>query len=235
MLSDNGAAGPVEFLARLGDSERAALLALAQRRTLRKGEVLFRAGDAVDGVHLVETGRVKVYRLSPGGKEVLLWFCSAGEIFGIAEACHGGARQVYVEACEPTRLLCVAPAEFRAFLATWPGAALAVAEVLAQRVRSLGNVIQGLVASDVSERLLQLLARLAASHGLPDGERVRLNLRITHQEIANMIGATRQSVTSALGELGRAGVVSVEKRRIYLSRDAVQRFGAPAAPEGSRA
>lgn len=197
-----------DFFARLTSADRADLLQLAVRRQVAKGELIFQAGSAGDFVHFLETGRAKIYHLSLTGKEILLWFCFPGEIFGLAEVCHGSRRQVYAEACEISQVLSVAQGDFKLFLATHAAAALLVIDVLASRLRILGNALQGLVAHDVNERVTQLLAQLADRHGrrAENGD-IYLDIRITHQEMANMIGTTRQSVTSALNMLRRLGVI----------------------------
>jgi CRP/FNR family transcriptional regulator len=206
-----------DFLAQLSAPERALLLRGATRREVEREALIFQAGSPGSHIYFLECGRAKVYHLSPAGKEILLWFCLPGEVFGLAEACQGGGRQVYAQACERSSVLAVRQQEFRRFLEQFPTAALLVNEVLACRLRSLGRVIQGLVTSDVNERVRQLLGRLAASYGRrEENGDVCLTLHITHQEMANMIGSTRQSVTSALNALRRAGVVDIERRRLVL-------------------
>ncbi|MBI3575131.1 MAG: Crp/Fnr family transcriptional regulator [Gammaproteobacteria bacterium] len=200
-----------DFLARLPLRDREDLLRLAVRRELAKGELVFQAGSFGNHVYFLESGRVKIYHLSPTGKEILLWFCYPGEIFGLAEVCHGGGRQVYAETTEPSRLLSVPQGDFKGFLEAHPVAALLVTDVLACRLRNLGNIIQSLVANDVNERVAQLIVRLAASHGRKgsNGD-VCLDIRLTHQEMANMIGTTRQSVTGALNMLKRLGALDFD-------------------------
>lgn len=213
-----------DFLAHLNPADRADLMQLAVRRQVAKGEMIFQAGSAGDCVHFLETGRAKIYHLSLTGKEILLWFCFPDEIFGLAEVCRGGGRQVYAEACETSQVLSVAQDDFKAFLATHAAAALLVIDVLASRLRILGNTLQSLVAHDVNERVAQLLAQLADRHGRrgENGD-IYLDIRITHQEMANMIGTTRQSVTSALNVLRRLGVVEFDgHHHIRLRGDQVQ-------------
>jgi len=211
-----------DFMARLSAHDRDDLLRLATHRKAAKGELIFQAGSPGNNVYFLQSGRVKIYHLSLTGKEILLWFCVPGEVFGLAEACHsGGGRQVYAETCESSRVLSVRQEDFKTYLAAHPAAALLVNDVLACRLRSLGNVIQSLVANDVNERVAQLLVRLAASHGrcVPNGD-VYLDIRLTHQEMANMIGTTRQSVTSALNALRRLGVLGLDDRhRLYIHRE----------------
>jgi len=208
-----------DFMARLTTRDRDDLMRLATHRKAAKGELIFQAGSPGNNVYFLESGRVKIYHLSLTGKEILLWFCVPGEVFGLAEACHtGGGRQVYAETCESSRVLSVRQEDFKNYLAAHPAAALLVNDVLACRLRNLGNVIQSLVASDVNERVAQLIVRLAASHGrrAPNGD-VYLDIRLTHQEMANMIGTTRQSVTSALNALRRHGVLDFDDdHRLYI-------------------
>ena len=211
-----------DFMARLSTADRDDLRRLAATRRVARGELIFKAGSAGDNVYFLESGRIKIYHLSPTGKEILLWFCFSGEIFGLAEVCHGGGREVYAEACETTQLLAVRQENFKTFLEGHPAAALLVNDVLAGRLRNLGNLIKSLVVSDVDERVAQLLARLAATYGhkMPNGD-VVLDIRLTHQEMANMIGSTRQSVTSALSALRRSGVLNVQNHQILIHHSAV--------------
>ena len=222
-----------DFIARLAPPDRTDLLQLAARRALTRGELVFKAGSAGDYVYFLESGRVKIYHLSPSGKEILLWFCIPGEIFGLAEVCHGGGRQVYAETCEPSQVLSVRQDDFQKFLATHPPAALLVNDVLACRLRNLGNIIQSLVASDVNERVTQLIVRLAATHGQKNqnGD-TAIDIRLTHQEMANMIGTTRQSVTSALNRLRRQGVLEFDTnhRLLVHSETLLTQAGTAAMP-----
>lgn len=206
------------FLTQLSSAARDALLALAVRKDFRRGALLFKAGGDDGVVHIIERGRVKVYHLSPTGKEFLLWFCFPGEIFGLAEACHGSARQAYAQACEPTRTLLIRQADFKHYLEHHAEAVRLVNDILACRLRNLGHIVQSLVANDVNERVMELIARLASRHGRKTaGGDIMLDLRLTHQEMANMIGTTRQSVTTALNALRRSGVLEFDRRhRIHL-------------------
>lgn len=210
---------PSNFIERLDAADRATLMLLVQHRENPKGTMVFNAGSPGKNVYFLESGQVKIYHLNAEGREALLWFCLPGEIFGLTEVCHGGGRQVYAQACEDTQLLSVDRAQFKEFLATRPAAAMLVIDVLAWRLRNLGHVIEEMVASDVTERVFHLILRLADSYGQRVGDEVHLDIHITHQEMANMIGCTRQSVTSALGMLKRLGVLSFQNHHIQIHRD----------------
>lgn len=227
---------PSDFIERLTAVDRADLRSLADRLAVERSGLVYSAGSPGRNVYFLEEGQVKIYQLSPAGKEVLLWFCLPGEIFGLTEICRGGQRQVYAQACERSSVLSVSREDFTAFLAVRPQAALLVIDVLSCRLRGLGNVIQDLVASEVTERVLQLILRLSAVYGHREGEEVYLDIHITHQEMANMIGSTRQSVTSALGILRRLGVLYLKGHRIRIRDERALRAaglalgGIPAKP-----
>lgn len=209
---------PPDFIARLSDEQRTQLLRLASARVVEKGGIVFQTGSPGDFTYFLTAGRVKIYHQSRSGREVVLWFCVPGEIFGLAEVCQGGdGRQVAAQACEPSRVLAVSRAAFQNFLEQYPTASLLINDVLACRLRNLGNVIQSLVENDVNERVAQLLIRLSARYGrtVANGD-VCLDIRITHQDMANMIGSTRQSVTSALNLLRRQGVLEFDANHRIL-------------------
>ena len=206
------------FLAHLGENERAQLLEFSVTHELRRNQVVFCAGDPPDFVYIVQSGRVRIYHLSTGGRVVSLWFCVAEDIFGLTELYNGGSRQVCAQTCERSRVLSIARADFCRFLEHSPRAALAALNVVSSRLRGLGHVIEGLVECDVTERLTQLIQRLCLEYGHPVGDEVCIDLRLTHQDIADMIGATRQTVTSTLGELRRSGALTLNDHRWYVAR-----------------
>lgn len=207
------------FLAHLDEHERRRLFEASLVQELPRNQVVFCAGDLPDFVYIMQSGRVRIYHLSSGGRVVSLWFCVADDIFGLTELYHGGTRQVCAQACERSRVLRIARADFCRFLEQTPRAALAALDVVSMRLRGLGRVIEGLVECDVTERLTLLIQRLCQEYGRPDGDAVRIDLRLTHQDFADMIGATRQTVTSTLGELRRRGVLTFQERRWRVARN----------------
>jgi len=210
------------FLAHLDASARARLFEFCVPQDLRRNQVVYSAGDLPDYVYIVQSGRVRIYHLSSGGRVVSLWFCVAEDIFGLTELYQGGSRQVCAQACERTHVLRIARADFTSFLEQTPRAALAALDVVSMRMRGLGRVIEGLVECDVSERLTQLIQRLCLEYGRPVGDQICIDLRLTHQDIADLIGATRQTVTSTLGEFRRQGVLTLTARRWHVAKGVLE-------------
>jgi CRP/FNR family transcriptional regulator len=210
---------PSNFLAQLAPSDYNELLVLARVHQYFKGDLVFHAGAPGHHVYFLKSGKVKIYQLSPLGREVILWFCFPGEIFGLAEVARGGGRVVNAQACEQSEALAVSQDQFKGFLATHPQTALLSLQVLSSRLRILGEMFVNLVADDVNTRIAKLILRLSARYGTRVEKEIFLNIPLTHQEIADMVGTSRQTVTSALSALKRQGVLSIDNHRIHIESE----------------
>lgn len=214
-----GPAAPSDFLSQLAPDELDALRALGRSRAYARGEYVFRAADPGKYVFFLEKGRIKIAQLSPLGREVILWFCFPGEIFGLAEVARGGGRVVNAQAVEPSQVLAVPQDDYRAYLEKHPGAALLSMQVLSSRLRILGEMLVNLVADDVNTRIAKLILRLSARFGTRVGKDIVLAMPLTQQEMADMVGTTRQTVSTVLGQLKRQGVLSIDGHRILIESE----------------
>ena len=210
------------FLSSLSAVEKRDLLKCSQHLDLQPRDLLFSAGDRSNDVYIVAGGCIRLFQISPTGKETILWFSFPGEIFGMGELCRGCDRQIYAAANEAAQVYSVSRKDFTDFLGTHPEAAMKAIGILSARVRSLGHSLVGLTSDKVETRIAHLLMRLAVvSSGTrcctdpTDGE-LCLNMRLTHQDIANLIGASRQTVTSTLAHLRRRGVVRTVNQHIHI-------------------
>jgi len=210
---------PSNFLALLNAQDYAALLKIATVQHYGKGDFVFHSGAPGSNVYFLRSGKVKIHQLSPLGREVILWFCFSGEIFGLAEVARGGGRVVNAQACEASTVLAVSQEKFRGYLERHPHLAMLSMQVLSSRLRVLGEMFVNLVSDDVSTRIAKLILRLSARYGTRIGKEVFLNIPITHQEIADMVGTSRQTVTSVLSSLKRQGVLSIDNRRIHIESE----------------
>lgn len=211
---------PSNFWGRLPDASRTALASRGNIVRFKKGAPIFRAGGCGEHVYILTEGRVKVYALSPLGRAVILWFCLPGEMFGLAEMTRGGERVVYAEACADVETVMIPCDRFRAFLECDATVAMLVVDMLSCRLRGLTDTVLNLISDDVTTRLVKLLLRLDQRYGVPmnDGGR-RFEIPLTHQEMADMIGSTRQSVNEAINRLKQQGVLTVSAHRIHLRDD----------------
>ncbi|MGH9557430.1 MAG: Crp/Fnr family transcriptional regulator [Terriglobales bacterium] len=210
---------PSNFLAQLTTADYADLAALASVQHHQKGAHVFQAGAPGHHVYFLRTGKVKIYQLSPLGREVILWFCFPGEIFGLAEVARGGGRVVNAQACDRSEVMAVSQEQFKGFLENHPRTALLSLQVLSSRLRILGEMFVNLVSDDVNTRIAKLILRLSARYGTRVGKEIFLNIPLTHQEMADMVGTSRQTVTSTLSTLKKQGILSIDNHRIHIESE----------------
>lgn len=211
------------FLASLSADELSALMKSARELNLKKRSLVFSAGDTSRDVFIVASGCIKLYQFSPGGKEIILWFGFPGELFGVAESVRGTSREIFAEANVSSKVLVLSQVEFENFLRLHPRAAMRAIGILSARIRTLGTSLVEMAADDVETRLVRLLLRFGAG-ALPlpcravqrDSE-ICINIEVTHNDLANLIGATRQTVTSTLTRFRNQGFIRLLDRHIHIT------------------
>jgi len=215
---DNGLTlvAPLDFLTKLSEKHRMELKSIARSCSFSKNETVFGAGAMGRDVYFLVEGRVKIYQLSDVGRKVILWFCFPGELFGLAETTHVRPREVYAQACSNSNVLVIDEKEFKKFLSTHTAAAMLVIDLLATRLRVAGEMLLNVSSDDVMTRLIKLITRFNVIYGKRIDREAYLDIHLTHQDMADMIGATRQTVTTTLGQLRRKGILRIEGRRLHI-------------------
>lgn len=206
----------VDILAALPEKERAFFLEKAVKKSFEKNAVIFSPGDPGTHIYYVLSGRVKIYNLAREGREVIYWFCTPKDFFGLAELCGGDQRTVFAEAVENTDLLCVGQRNFEELIKRNPEISFALMRVFGSRIRKAHDTIKDLVTCDVRSRVAQLLTKLGKVVGEPCGKGVELRNKFTHQELADMIGATRTTVTEVISGFKRQGILQYEAGKITI-------------------
>lgn len=216
---------PDDLLARVAER-------LVQRR-VPSGTVLFTAGEPSRGLYIVQSGRVRVYRVSPEGREQVLHVEGPGRPVAELPLFDGGAYPASAVTIEDSVLLFLPRPEFEQLYRTNPDVAHAIIRGLGRRLRHLVQLTETLAFRDVAARLAMLLAGYADRTGVPTAEGVELALGRTQEELALEIGAARESVSRALKQLQRKGLIeSAGRDRLRIPN--VERLRTFAAP-GERA
>ena len=177
--------------------------------------VLITEGDVADTLFIIVSGRVKVYAANEGGREVILNSHGPGEMVGEL-ALDGGPRSASAMTTEPTSCAVVSGARLRDFIVAHPDFALHLIHHLIARVRGLTGNVKSLALDDVYVRVSTLLQRLAVAEGGQPGAVRVLPGKMTQQEIADHVGASREMVSRVFKELTRGGYVDVQGGRIRL-------------------
>lgn len=183
----------------LSDEELERLIPMLTERRFRPREPLFLAGQAPERVYLVLKGRVKLFQVVDNGKEVILEVVGRGGIVGDHSIVQDGERIASAQALEETVCLAISWEDFLHVLQRSPRLGLAMMELMARRLATLQRALSALVSKPVGARLAEFLVERAR------GEELRLGL--THQEIANSIGTTRETVTALFSRFVSLGAL----------------------------
>ena len=203
----------------LDEAELQQFAALTRERSYPKGSVILFEHDPGDSLFIVREGRVKVVLVGEDGREVILGVLGVGEYFGELSLIDDRPRSAHVIAMEDATLLVLRREDFRRRVESNPAVAWSLLLELSRRLRQADEKIGGLVLLDVPGRIARLLLDLAEEAGADMIEKP-----LTHQTIAQMIGASRETVSRAMREFQDDGWIAVERRRIRVSdRPALER------------
>jgi CRP/FNR family cyclic AMP-dependent transcriptional regulator len=212
---DNGA-----WFSSLSPALRAAILARANVRRLADGAPLAAKGSPAEDWTGVAKGSVRVSSVSLSGKQVALTYVEPGTWFGDIALFDGLPRTHDAHAHGPTTLLIVRKADFRELLSQHIELYDALLRLNCRRLRLMFNLIEDLNTKPLAARLAKQLLLLAKSYGIEQGEEIRIGLQLAQEDLAQLLGASRQRVNQELKELERAGVLRVEPTRlVVLSRE----------------
>jgi CRP/FNR family transcriptional regulator, cyclic AMP receptor protein len=206
--------------AALSDLSGEALSRLLPGATLgnfRARQVIYLPGDRATGVQFLGAGRVKISKVTRDGKELTLAYRSIGDFFGETCLLDGGPREEMVEAMEPCTTVEVEAPALDKLLQSSASVAYQVVRTLIARRRDLESKMEQLIFKDVGSKLAELLLRLGSEHGVENKKGVVLALKITHQEMANLIGSTRETVSLTLSQFKRKGFIQTEGRKVILA------------------
>lgn len=189
-------------------------LALSERYP--RGATIFSENDPGDALHVVLQGMVRIYRMADDGREKTLAFLEEGEFFGEMALLDGGRRSAIAEALEETCVLVIPRADFVRLLTERPDIALEIIRVLSQRLRQTNAQLMEAIFCDARQRVALTLVDLASRHGNPSPDGVSIALRVTHQELAHMVGSARETVSRVLASLQDEGLLRTNGRHLVV-------------------
>jgi CRP/FNR family transcriptional regulator len=208
--------GRLELLEGVGEEAVRSFNALLRRTKRRRGEWIFVHGDPADSIYLLQTGRVKITALSEEGHEVVHEIVGPGEIFGDTSALLGIARTTSAQVLEPSLLCEIRRKDFESLLRAYPELSLQLLKSLGLRLKKAEAQLLKVICHDVSTRVREALIELIAGEsGIQPDHPVRIN--ITQQDLANLIGASRQKTWAALKELEDSRVLQLMYRSILVT------------------
>ncbi|HMT33903.1 MAG TPA: Crp/Fnr family transcriptional regulator [Dermatophilaceae bacterium] len=204
------------LFAALDDEAAAALLREMQPCRLERGDILFREGDPGDTLFIIGEGKVKLGRTSSDGRENLIAILGPSEMFGELSLFDPGPRTMTVTAVAETQLMGLGNDSLTSLLTGRPEVAKALLAALAQRLRKTNEHLADLVFTDVPGRVAKALLDLANRFGRPVEEGIMVSHDLTQEELAQLVGASRETVNKALADFATRGWLKLEARAVLL-------------------
>jgi CRP-like cAMP-binding protein len=204
------------LFAALDDDAAAALRASMVDVRLTKGEVLFSEGDAGDKLFLVESGKIKLGHTAPDGRESIIAVLGAGEMLGELSLFDPGPRTATAVAVSNTKVLSMSHEALLPWLVGRPDLAVSLLAALARRLRRTNEALADLVFSDVPGRVAKALLELGSKFGEDTPEGLLVHHELTQEELAQLVGASRETVNKALADFSQRGWIRIEQRSVTL-------------------
>ncbi len=187
-------------------------------RKYRRGEIIYLPGDPNMTVYFLKRGRVKLSYLDERGRRLTVAICRPGEPFGELNLDEGRSQHRFIaQALEDIELCFIPKDALIRFAQERPYLSLRLTKWVGEQLRELQTKLEDLLFKDVPTRLARLLERLAREEGQPTPEGIEIALKLTHQEIAELIGSTRETTTLLLNQLRRAGVIGRRRGRLLIT------------------
>lgn len=188
----------------------------SRSRQFQRGELIYLPTDPGESLLLLTRGRVKIYHITADGKQTVLALIEPGEVFGELSLIDSNQREEFAEAAETSTAVSIPRSEIQQLMAVVPAVTMSVNQLMGLRRRRVERRLKSLLFRSNRDRLIHLLLELTEKYGQRTADGIQLTIRLSHQELASMIGSTRETVTVLLGELQSEGSLLIRRRRIIL-------------------
>lgn len=202
----------IPLFSALGAEDLEAIANQAVTKTFPKGNIVINEGDRTDSLYVILSGKVKVFLTDENHKEVIVDIQRSGDYFGELALLDEAPRSASVMTMEPCTFLVVSKSAFDRYLTHNPQVALNVMKGLAERLRATTENVRSLALLDVYGRIARTLLQLAHR----EGEENVIDEKLTHQDLANMVGASREMVSRIMADLAKGGYIKVEGKSIIV-------------------
>jgi CRP/FNR family cyclic AMP-dependent transcriptional regulator len=188
----------------------------AEISLFKKREIIYLPASENNTIYLLASGKAKISRLSEDGREIIIEIINSGEIFGEAAIFSNTSRENMATALEKSLVLRFEAKTFKRFLDKFPQLLAHLLNFIAEKKRNLENKIEDLAFRNVPSRLARVLLQMADIDGQKLNGQIRIQTRLSQQEIGNLIGSTRETTSHFLNRLKKIGFIDFGKREINI-------------------
>jgi CRP/FNR family cyclic AMP-dependent transcriptional regulator len=214
----------IQLFSGLDDEELCQISGKVVLKEFRKNEVILYEEDTNEYMYIILSGKVNVIQTTEDGKEIILATHQSGEFFGEMSLIDGRTSPATVLATEDSLVAIISKAEFHSLLTNYRKVLERMLQILCSRIRDSWSRIHLLNFKNASQRIKMLLLTLSFDRGEKTSEGITLNIKLTHQNIADMVGLTRETVTRVLDKWRKDGAITILKKRfIHLNSNFLQK------------
>ncbi|MFQ5456512.1 MAG: Crp/Fnr family transcriptional regulator [Nitrospirota bacterium] len=192
---------------------------MSREKIYKKKQVIYLPSDPDNTIFMIKTGKVKLYVISEDGKKFTFAILEPGEIFGELALIDDTHRDTVAEAYEDTYICVMNKTDFTNLIKKNPDMALKVTKLIGFRLKVIENNIQNLIFKNSKAKLAELILRLKDRFGINDQRGTFINLKITHQELADLTGLTRETVTYTLNDFKNTDMIEIIDKRIIVKKE----------------
>ncbi|WP_280771857.1 Crp/Fnr family transcriptional regulator [Salipaludibacillus daqingensis] len=196
---------------------------LSEMKPIKKGTMIVSPAQPIEALFFLKQGQVRLFRSNQHGKQFTVDVLVDGNIFGETSSLTLTDDQIYAEAMTDTYVCIIGKHEFESFIEKNPKIALKLINILSSRLKELYSLSEKIALSDVKYRLLYLLLHLSEKTGKRKNEWQSINMKLTHQDLANMIGSTRETTSAILSQMKKENYIK-KKLLLHVNADKVQSF-----------
>jgi CRP-like cAMP-binding protein len=192
--------------------------------TIKRGELIQSPSTFREGLYMLKEGKLKLYKINPEGKQFIVSILGSGNVFGEIDSFSLGTKDTFIETMDETILCSLGKEQFEQFLIERPQLTVRIMKELSKLLKERDAMLTQLALGNVRDRILHLLKTLAEKFGIPEDDYHNIDMPLSHQEIANMIGSTRETVTMVLNELSKDGVIKTGRMSVHINLNQLSEY-----------
>ena len=198
------------------DTELDEVFGLINERKFKRETIIFHENEPGNYFYIIKAGRVKVYKLSEDGRELIIGIFGDSGVFGDVPVFDGGPYPASAAAMTDTIVWAISRADFEKLVTAHPEISLKLIRVLGRRLRQAHNVLRGMALKNVPQRMAILLLNLKEEYGRETRDGILLELPLSRQDMAELIGVSRETATRELSKLAKTGTIIIDGRNITI-------------------
>ncbi len=206
----------IELFQHCSEKELTEIGQLLTYKEVKKREILFHETDLCDVIYFIAEGRIKVYKTTKEGREQIVNLLSDGDMFPLVGLYGGGVYPATAEVVEPGQIYYMNVNHFVKFLEENPTLSVKLLKELERKIKELQRRLTDVLSKDITEKIYNMLFSLAKTKGTKTEKGYEVEIELTHQEIADMVGTTRETASRTLGHLKKDGKIKMNQHRIIV-------------------